>query len=628
MRLLVISAILLLVPAGALATDLEADLPTVKKIEILGNRSFDDGVLKKKMRTKQPRFYHIFRKPKFRNDFLRRDIESIESFYRRNGFFEVEAWIDFVNLDEKKNSVHVRIMVNEGPQTVIRTLEFSGQEIISRKDLLKDLKMIEGNHYNPNLLDVDQYSLFSKFFEKGYLQAEVEYDVRIDSIEVDLSWTITPGEPVKIADIGLDGNERVSEGLIRRELVITRGEYFKLKKILESKQNLYDTGYFNSVEIEPAGFNGEDGSVDLALRVKERKMGYIEAGIGVGNVQGNRIFLEWGQRNLLGRGYALNLRSEYAFRLFPENEYKLSKLDFWERYQRHGGELRFPHVFSTWNTFSIGAFYVRDATLEPAVVKTTSANASVSRRFTRQTSLQLTYGLEHVRRENVEDEREKSRRRSLDLTYTRDARDFYFNPQQGRYINAKGRYAGGFLGGEDHYYSMIGSYQAYRKMGKQTVFAYRLRSGYAQSFGDSKEAGVPLESRFFAGGGNSVRGYKENSLGPLEDDGSPIGGRVLLLTNVELRFPFPYFAKYNFGGALFIDGGNVWSSVEEVEPKHFNPFIASNEMTPLHYRYSIGCGIRYNTPVGPIRLDMGLPLNKTDDIEYDYLFHISLGQIF
>ena len=280
------------------------------------------------------------------------------------------------------------------------------------------------------------------------------------------------------------------------------------------------------------------------------------------------------------------------------------------------------------NTFSVGAFYVRDATVDPAVVKTTSAIASVTRRITRQTSIQLTYGLEHVRRENVEDERERSRRRSLDLAYTRDARDSYFNPQQGRYLNATGRYSGGFLGGEDHYYSMIGSYQAYMKIGKQTVFAYRLRSGYAESFGDSRETGVPLESRFFTGGGNSVRGYKENSLGPLEDNGSPIGGRVLLLTNVELRFPFPYFAKYNFGGALFVDAGNVWSSAEEIELRHFNPFIASDEISPLHYRYSFGCGIRYNTPVGPIRFDMGLPLSKTEDVGHDYLLHISLGQIF
>jgi outer membrane translocation and assembly module TamA len=140
--------------------------------------------------------------------------------------------------------------------------------------------------------------------------------------------------------------------------------------------------------------------------------------------------------------------------------------------------------------------------------------------------------------------------------------------------------------------------------------------------------GVPLESRFFSGGGNSVRGYKENSLGPLEEDGSPIGGRVLLLTNVELRFPLPLLARYNFGGALFIDGGNVWSSVEEIDPEHFNPFIESDEISPLYYRYSFGLGVRYNTPVGPIRLDMGIPLSKTDDLGHDYLFHISLGQIF
>lgn len=615
-------------PSHGAASEIEAELPTVKKIEILGNRNFDDGLLKKRMRTKKPRFYHIIRKPRFRKDFLRRDVEAIKSFYRVNGFFEAAVWVEFVERNEQNNSVHIRIMVSEGPQTVVRSLRFSGQEIIPGRLLPRGLKLSEGAPYNPNLLDVDKYTLFSKFFEMGYLGAKIAHDVRIDSILVDISWDIDLGEPFRIDSIGLSGNRTVTDGLIERELTIESGEYFKLKDVLESKQNLYDTGYFNSVEIEPVDLHIEEGGVDLSLQVRERKMGYIETGLGVGNVHGNRLFLEWGQRNLLGRGYALKLKTEYAFSLFPENEYDLSEMEFGERFMRHEGELRFPHIFSTWNTFAIGAFYEQDATVYPLVVKTTSATASLFRRITRQTSILFMYALEQVRREEIVDERERSKRRSLDLAYTRDTRDFYFNPRRGMYINAKSGFSGGFLGGEDHFYSFVASYQAYRSLAGGAVFAYRVRGGYTEAFGDSEDHGVPFESRFFSGGGNSVRGYRENSLGPQGKEEEPLGGRVLLLTNVELRFPLPYLARYNFGGALFIDGGNVWSSLEEIEPGQFDLFSDKEETTFRDYRYSAGVGVRYNTPIGPIRLDMGFPLKITEDIDRDYLIHISLGQIF
>jgi len=295
---------------------------------------------------------------------------------------------------------------------------------------------------------------------------------------------------------------------------------------------------------------------------------------------------------------------------------------------RHEGQLLFPHILGTWNTFSLGAFYERDATIEPIIIMDLGFTARVSRRFTRQSSLVAGYALERVQRLEVEEEKSRSRRRAIDLTFTRDTRDVYFNPQRGMYVTGEGRFTGGFLGGEDHLYSLVGSVQRYARVPGSTTLAYRVRGGYADAFGKSKESGLPIESRFFAGGGNSVRGYRENSLGPLTDNGEPRGGRVLLLTNVELRFPLPLLSRYHFGGAFFLDGGNVWNSPDEIGIRGFRLAADSKDTTRKDYMYGAGIGLRYYTPVGPIRLDVGFPLKQTPDMDYDYWVHISLGQIF
>lgn len=612
----------------ASGADFGVKLPTVKKIEIIGNRSLGDKALKKRMRTKEARFYKIFRQPTYRRDMLKRDVETLRSFYRMNGFAEAGISIDSVDMSDDGGSVRIRIMVNEGPQTVVRAVRVAGQDVVGETELRKGLKLVEGAPYNPTLIEVDRYALLSRFFEDGYLGAKALADVRIDSTAVDIDWTVALGDPIHLRETRVTGMRGVRERYVRRELTFKEGELFRTKKILESKQNLYDTGYFNSVEIEPDSIDLASREVDLLVQVRERKMGYLESGFGVGNVHGNRVFGEFGQRNIFGTGNTFYLKSSYAFQLFPENEFTLDAMDFRSKYVRHEGELRFPHVLSTWNTFSLGAFYERDATVDPIIIKDRGFTTKISRRFSRQTSLLFDYSLERVERINVGEELSRSHRRAVDATFLRDTRDFYFNPQRGSVVSAEGRFTGGFLGGEDHYYVLVGSAQRYMRLAENTVFAYRVRGGYAEAFGDSRSTGLPIESRFFIGGGNSVRGYKENSLGPLGSEGEPRGGRILLLTNAELRVPVPYLARYNFGAAFFMDGGNVWNAASEIRIEDFRFTMDRDETARTDYMYGAGIGLRYYTPVGPIRLDVGFPLKRTKDMDYDHWIHISLGQIF
>jgi outer membrane protein insertion porin family len=614
--------------SAAVADDFGLKLPTVRRIEILGNRSFDDATLKKRMRTKESRFYRIFRQPKYRRDFLRRDVEAIESFYRTNGFFKAKVRIESVEEIKGANAVKIRLVVDEGPQTRVDELRFSPQTVVRRSYLRRNLKLVENAPYNPNLLQTDQYTLLSKFYERGYLGAKATYQTNVDSTEADIDWTLTPGEPIYVGSSRILGNRKVRSGLIRRELTFKPGELCTTKRMIESTQNLYDTGYFTSVEIDPDSIDLAGQRVDLAVKVRERKMGYIDAGVGVGNVYGNRLFGEWGQRNVLGTGTVFTLKSSYAFQLFPDNNYSLSNIDFRSKYLRHDGELRFPHVLGTWNTLSIGAFYERDATVEPAIIKDLGFSSRVSRRFSRETSLLVGYSLERIQRLEVAQEQSRSRRRAIDESFSRDTRDVYFNPHRGTYVTVDGRFTGGFLGGDDNYYSLVTTFRQYARAGGGSVFAYRLLGGYAEAFGESRATGLPIESRFFAGGGNSVRGFKENAIGPLGPGLDPQGGRITVLTNAELRVPIPYLSRFNFGAAFFADGGGVWNSAKEIRLRDFRVTAPRDEVGITDYMYGAGFGLRYYTPVGPLRLDFGFPLKKTANIHYDYLVHISLGQIF
>jgi outer membrane protein assembly factor BamA len=220
----------------------------------------------------------------------------------------------------------------------------------------------------------------------------------------------------------------------------------------------------------------------------------------------------------------------------------------------------------------------------------------------------------------------ESRARSniLGGSVSRDTRDFILNPTVGSYRVVSSQVAGGVLGGDNDFYTVESSYQHYFGVRGRSVFAWRVRAGYADSYGRSPE--VPVENRYFLGGANSVRGYKESSLGPLDGD-SPAGGDFLLLANVELRFPMPLIAKWNFFGAVFLDSGNVWADISDVSSSDFNLTSSIGETQVTDYRYGTGLGLRYNTPIGPIRLDWGYPLKPDGDNSGGRLY-LSLGQIF
>jgi outer membrane protein insertion porin family len=495
-----------------------------------------------------------------------------------------------------------------------------------------------GVPFNRSFLASDIYTIKKQYFERGYLAVVVEDSVKTTGRRVEIYYDIDPGPTFNIDEIEIAGNAMTKDFVIEKELTFSTGDLFRLSKILETQRNLFETGLFNEANIDPQNLDPVRRTVDIRVVVAERKSKYVEVGFGVGNVLGSRVIGEWGDRNLFGSGRTLTLRAEYAFAITQQ---ATSAFDDFIKFYRYDAVFAQRRVFRTKVLLGINGFIEKDATVPDIEVRTQGVFFGGRRRFGLRNELILGLSTERVKRRTsviiladptVQETQSTSNIFTTNLN--RNTRDFVLDPKQGAYHEITTQVAGGVLGGDNDFYTLTGTMQRYWPVKFGMTFALRVRLGAGDAFGGSKDTGVPVENRYFTGGGNSVRGYNENSLGPtrlsLNADGdlqqTVVGGEALLLTNAEMRFPLPLLARYRFSGAFFLDGGNSWESWESVQAKDFKVLVNPGDVRQEDFRYTIGLGIRYNTPVGPIRLDYGYPIKRMSG--ESGRFHFSLGQIF
>ena len=632
---------LLTLPGAWRAVAQEVELPPkarepfIGSITIAGNTAFSDKDLKRQMLTTEAPFFAIFTRPRLDRDSLRRDVAALEAFYRTNGFLEAKVILEKIELIENGAFADIVIRVDEGEPTRVDLVDFEGTGPLSEDRLARELRLKTGVPFNPSLISTDVYAMKRQYFEKGYLAVEIADSVAVTGKSVRLFYRISPGPVVTIRRIEIEGNRLSKDYVVEQELAFEEGEPFRLSKAVETQRNLFETGLFTEAEILPENLDVKERTVDITVRVRERKSGYLEFGFGVGNIRGSRVTGEWGEKNLFGRGMKLVLKAEYSFGLFEGGVVDFDNFDPQVNFYRYDAGFAERHVFGTRVILGVDAYLEKDGTVDPIVIRTRGLGIGGVQHLSPRTDVMLRLLLERIEREVPDVEKELSNSRILSGTVSHNTRDFILDPRRGGYRDLRADLAGGFLGGENDFYALNTTMQKYWTKRKSLVVALRARVGYTDAYGSSQDTGVPIENRFFTGGGNSVRGFRDNSLGPtgmvetsegnLEE--TVIGGRFLLVGNAELRFPLPYFSRFRFSGAVFADAGNVWSSLGSVDAGDFRLFASPEEITEDDIRYALGIGLRYNTPVGPIRLDYGMPIKK-DDTDRFGRFHLSLGQIF
>ena len=582
----------------------------VSSVNIAGNKAIPAGKIKKVLGTKPA---WLFNPGIFKEEVFQEDLDKIKSLYDDMGFLDAEVTPDLKYSDDG-TLLNITINIKENKQYLVGTITIKGNLVFQEKDIRSKISMKTGKFFSNKALREDVLTIRQYYYQTGYMNVSVDVERNLNQTtgSIDIAYAIDAREPVYVGKVEIKGNLKTKDVVIRRELRIYPGERFNGDKIRRSKERIYNLGFFENVsfDTEPT----ETPTVqNLILNVKETKTGEFSFGGGYSSIDMLVGFVEVTQRNFdilnfpsfQGAGQNLTIRAEIGM---VRNNFNVGWTDPWI--------FGYPYSFGfdVYRTShnkrgDLGWAYDEDRT---------GGDLRLGKEFTDYLKGSLIYRIEQVHISNVienaskdfKDEAGTNWISSLMFELTQDTRDNVFNPTKGYVLGGSIEDAGGVFGGDKDFIRGTASASYYHTFFEKFVLELRGRAGWANAYGNSDE--IPVYERFYAGGANTIRGYKERRVGP-RDPGSdePIGGETILLGNAEVTFPI--YEKI-MKGAIFYDVGNVWRRAED--------FIVGG-----NYKSGAGIGVRVKTPLGPVRVDYGYPLVKNfqDEKTGEFYFSMSRG---
>ncbi|MCK9419881.1 MAG: outer membrane protein assembly factor BamA [Nitrospirae bacterium] len=572
----------------------------VQEIAIRGNTAFTAKEIKKQMALREPGW---FTSPPFREDLLDEDVEHLRDRYLADGYLSAAVDQKTVRSGDK-NAAEVSIEIIEGPQTRTGSVSFDGNTAFTEAELQKATFLKQGAPFNERLMDEDKYRLLMLYANKAYLYARVDVEKSPHDGTVDVRYRITEDLPVSIGKIILRGNIRTKDEVIMRELLVKPGDPYDYGTILTSQQRIYHFGYFRVARFDPVHPGEKEYRIDMLFTVEERPAGAVEFGVGYGDLDRLRGFVEVSHRNLWGTARYTSLRFEQSDILkraifnFQQPWFLGRKL-----------ENKFSLLWSDsekLNSDTREVYYKTRKTVASFGVEKTYKKLKPS----------LTYQFENVVNYSVKPEAqltpEDSGRvlvSSLSPALIWDLRDDVFNPRRGALYGIVLKEALRELWSEADFSKLTVQGSWFLPI-DTSVLALSARAGMAWPFRDTVE--VPLHERFYVGGSTTVRGFRQDAIGPsvldVNGDLIPQGGSSMVVLNLELRVN----PGEGFGVVVFTDAGNVWPG-QEINGKDI--------------RSSFGMGLRYGTPVGPLRVDYGQKIHRLPG-ESPGELHFNIGNTF
>ena len=558
----------------------ENDRLYVKSIIFEGNEAYSSKELRNMISTSEHGiFSFITDSGLLKLDQLKQDIGKLAAYYFNNGFINSQVGEPEITIDKK--GIYIKIKIKEGKRFKIDKVEISGDLLEkSRTELLQSLKVKKGDNYSREAIMKDIDFLTQACNDEGYANADINPKINPKENEqiVDVDFKITKGELVYINHINISGNNITRDKVIRRQLEVVEGALYSSSKLRNSYSNLNRLRYFEEVDFQTE--KGSDKSKDdINIRVKEKSTGMFMVGAGYSAVDQAVIMAQITQQNFLGYGQILSLKASLGsttnnIDLYFTEPWSFDlplwcKADIWKYkkdYDSYSLDSRGAGVtlgYPLWEKIVGYAGYKLTADDIDNVLSTAPFQI-ISQEGQLITS-------------------------AVTLTLVRDTTDDYMFPTKGTKANISVTQAGGPLQGDASYTQYGASLFAYYPLPLDVVFGAKGRIGYIQSH--NGEENIPISVRYVLGGINSLRGFRYiGTTNPGTDD--VIGGTTMLLFNVEMVFPF--IKDAGMKGVIFYDAGNTWNDRYYLDD----------------LRQSVGLGIRWYSPIGPLRLEYGYIINR------------------
>ncbi len=579
------------------------------------------------------------------------DMLRLRVFYRQRGYRQVAVDTLVESSDEEAEDAKVRVtfVIDEGAPTRIRSLSFEGLAgLPDTVGLLEGFPLEEGDPFDVLQLQRGKQEIENRLLNIGFVGAAVlsEYFIPRTELEADVTITVMAGDRARIGSISIQGTEKVEEALARQFLAFRTGEYYSEQKIRDSQLSLLDVAAFRFASIEAAQREDVDTLVDVTVTVTEANLNAFRAGAGLSTTECGVLEGDFSHRNFLGEGRLLtltgrvgNIGAEALNGSFPCSDVGDDPV-FQQFTWRASADFDQPYFISEKNRLLGEVFFERESVPNIFVSTSVGVAIGVNRRINPRLSATYSYRPQLTSfdpkstdiffcasfgicdPDDIEVLTEPRWLSPIVATFVYDRTNATFNPTAGYRVTPQAEFAASFTGSEYRYVRFALDLAAFQQLSPQWVFAFHLRGGVVEpsqsiAFGSDGEATsdeiVNPAKRFYGGGANSVRGFRQNLLGPtvlvmdsttqcgdsalqqcaiaLADtaandfDERPKGGNGM----IEGSFEFRYYLTRRWQLVGFLDWGDVYDDVTTLEKPSFTP----------------GAGIRFSSPIGPIRLDLG-----------------------
>jgi outer membrane protein insertion porin family len=573
----------------------EGDKIRIKDIIIDGNRHLSTGKIRKVMETKTWWiFSFISSTGHFKKDQMDADVERIRNLYYNNGFLKVVVAEPEIIIDRQKKAMTIKLRIAEADQFKVASVDISGNKVFDMETIRKNITLAPNSLFRKDVLEKNMFAISELYSNNGYalisLEPNIVPDEQNKTVQVNLR--INEGDKYRVGRIEISGNTKTRDKVIRREVRLDEGETFDSSKLKRSYERINNLGFFDSVEMVPKP-KYEDKTVDVEVRVKEKPTGFLSVGGGYSSVDRFIATADITQGNLFGRGQYIKLKGELGGK---SSYYEFSFRDPWfldSSVSLSTGIYKHNREYIQYDKEAFG-FYL-----------------GFGRSFKEYWKGDISYNFEDANVNNIDEEASKFIKdqegkhttSSITPTVVRDSRDHYLDPSRGSRNSLSVTFAG--LGGSNGFIKGLADSAWYFPWG-ETTFMLRGRFGHAAEILGKD---LPSYERFYVGSINTIRGLGFGEAGPRDDKDEVIGGTTELIFNTE--FIFPLVQELRLKGLVFFDTGNSYEKFQDFGKM----------------RYTTGVGVRWISPLGPMRLEWGYNLDQKPG-ESSNKFEFAFGSFF